>query len=362
MSDDFINPIKKAIAESEELKAKEFEIRKKRVEIQHRELQIRQLQQKAFDKLPIGQNIVERAKKLAAENEEYIKLARKSAVFLSMDIFKDKVALFPRNILLFGAETGTGKSTTVANFTESYLLQGKRVLIITNEEYPTDILNRIVFLMNNWAYTNHDEVTNEQLAECDRMYPILMKRIEIIDDKFNGIGGTSTTLEGIQGICNNLERKLKNDGISYDAILIDYIQNIKYSTENPGLAQWQVLDRLGSFLDNWKAHYPAPILLFSQLKSTNADNTDFKDRIEKFKAVMNHATTAIEVKADRDNLRTEWTFRKNRFKGAVGISVFTGYDKGRYVEYSKEFMNKVRLKNEKKQHAKLMGNAFSIED
>ncbi len=352
------NPIKSAIIEGEALKEKEYELRKTRVDIQHSELLKRQEQQKAFGVLPIGQNIAERAEKLSVENEEYIRLAKGSATFLSMDIFKDKVALFPRNIILIGAETGTGKSTTVANFVESYLKQGKRVLVITNEEYPTDILNRIIFLLNDWTYTNHDEVTDEQLATCRDLYPKIMTRVEIIDDKFNGIGGTTTTYEGIKSICETVTAKFQQGDVPYDAILIDYIQNIKSSIENPMLAQWQVLDRLGAYIDNWKGSYPAPMLLFSQLKAATGEHDSFKDRIEKFKAVMNHATTAIEVKADRENLRTEWIFRKNRFKGAVGISVFTGYERGRYIDYDQEFMTKTRLKNDEKKHAQVMGGIF----
>ena len=282
MSDELTNPIKSAIAEGEALQEKEYELRKTRVDVQHRELKERQEQQKAFGVLPIGQNIEERAARLSEENEEYIKLAKSSATFLNMEIFKDKVALFPRNIILIGAETGTGKSTTVANFAEAYLKKGRRVLVITNEEYPTDILNRIVFLFNGWAYTNHDEVTDEQLAECKRLYPQIMKRLEIIDDKFNGIGGTTTTFEGIQSVCNTITTQFQNGSVPYDAILIDYVQNVKTSVEIPHLAQWQVLDRLGAFLDNWKGTYPAPTLLFSQLKATNGDNDSFKDRIEKY--------------------------------------------------------------------------------
>lgn len=357
-SESLINPLKAAIIEGEELKNKEYELRKTKIDIQHKELKKRQEQQEAFSILPIGKNIEARAEALSKENEEYIKLAKGSATFLSMDIFKDKVALFPRNIILIGAETGTGKSTTVANFVEAYLKQGKRVLIITNEEYPTDILNRIVFLLNDWAYTNHDEVTDEQLAECRRCYPIIMTRVEIVDDKFNGIGGTTTTLEGIKSVCQTITSQFQNGEEPYNAVLIDYVQNIKMSIEVPGLAQWQVLDRLGAYLDNWKGTYPAPTLLFSQLKATNSEHDSFKDRIEKFKAIMNHATTAIEVKADRENLRTEWIFRKNRFKGAVGVSVFTGYDKGRYIDYDQEFMSRIRLKNEAKKHQDLMGNIF----
>ena len=101
--------------------------------------------------------------------------------------------------------------------------------------------------------------------------------------------------------------------------------------------------------------------MFSQLKANGAGDADFKDRIEKFRAVMNHATTAVEIKTDRENLRTEWIFRKNRFKGAVGVSVFTGYNKGKYVDYDQDFMTKVRLKNEQKKQAKLMGGVFNKE-
>lgn len=358
MSEDLLNPIKKAMAEGNALQEKEYELRKTRVEVQHQELKRRQEQKEAFGTLPIGQNIRERAERLIDENEEYVKLAKNSAIFLDMEIFKDKVALFPRNIILVGAETGTGKSTTVANFIESFVKKGKRVLVITNEEYPTDILNRVIFLLNNWAYANHDDITPEQLSEIKRLYPILMERVEIIDDKFNGVGGTTTTLEGIQSICRTLTSQYEAGVKPYDAVLIDYIQNIKTSIDVPSLAQWGVLDRFGAYIDNWKSQYPAPILAFSQLKAKNGDHQDFKDRIEKFKAVMNHATTAIEVNADRDNLRTEWIFRKNRFKGAVGISVFTGYDKGRYIPYDQEFMTKTRLKNEAKKHQERMGNVF----
>lgn len=359
MSKNIIDQLQASIEEGEAVQKQEWELRKARNDVQYRELKERQAQKQAFDILPIGQDIRNRASRLSQENAEYIRLAKNSAVFLGMEEFKDKVALFPRNIILIGAETGTGKSTTVANFIESYIKQKKRVLIVTNEEYPTDILNRVVFLINNWAYTDHDSITEAQIAECERLYPILMERIEIINDKFNGIGGTTTTLEGIMSICKTLAKKLEDGEPPYDAILIDYIQNIRTSIDVPTLVQWQVLNRLGASLDNYKSQYPAPFILFSQLKSSNNETSDFKDRIEGFKAVMNHATTAIEVKIDRENLRSEFIFRKNRFKGCVGISVFVGFERGRYVKYDKKFMTETRLRNDQKKHESLMGDIWS---
>jgi|GEM_PF-3061914 len=359
MSESTLNPIQQAIEESALLKEREYEIRKNKVDIQHQELTERLAKKKAFGSLPIGKNIRERSDKLIIENEEYIKLAKGAVTFLGMDVFKDKVALFPRNIILIGAETGTGKSTTCANFIRSYLKEGRRVLIVTNEENRTDILNRVIFLNKGWVYSNHDEITEEQLVECKRLYPILMQRIEIIDDMFNGIGGTTTTLEGIVSIYKTLKEQAAAGEKPYDAVLIDYIQNIRTSVDAPSLAQWQVLQRLGSFIDNFKGEYNAPTILFSQLKAATEANGSYKERIEGYKAISNHATTAMEVKMDRENLRTEWIFRKNRFKDAVGISVITGYDRGRYVEYNQEFMNVVRLKNDAKKHKELLSKTFN---
>lgn len=365
MNDDNLltNPIQKAINEANELKEKQFIIQKKRTEIQYKQVQRQEEMENAFDNLPIGENIAERYEKLAKENKEYIQMAKNGGIFLGMDIFKDKIALFPRNIILISAETGTGKSTTVAKFIESYVKQGKRVLVITNEEYPNDILNRVVFLVNNWIYSDHESVTEEQMEVLDKAYKVLPSRLEIIHDAFNnGVGGTTTTLEGIISVCETLKRKVDNGDKPYDAIIIDYIQNVASSVNTPSMASWQVLKMLGTYLDNFKGQYDAPIIMFSQLKADSSDGKAWKDRIEGYKAITNHATTGIELKIDRENLRTEWKFTKNRFKGAVGNSVFTGYDKGRFIPYDNEFKQRTLVKNEKKKHAGLMGGLFDSKE
>lgn len=352
--------LEKAREESKDMNEKQYKLQKKRIETQFKQLEKQERIQDAFQNLPIGKNIHERYTKLAVENTEYIKLARGAGVFLGMDTFKDKIALFPRNLILISAETGTGKSTTVANFVESYLKQNKKVIIITNEEYPNDILNRILFLINGWTYSNHDEITDEQAELCEKAYPLLGKCVEVVHDAFNGIGGTTTTVEGIKSICQNLLDS-RSEGIRYDAIVLDYIQNVSSSLDAPGMAKWQVMQQCMTYLDNFKGLYDAPLLVFGQLKGNSGD-TDHKDRIEGYKAIINHATTAIELKVDRENLRTEWIFRKNRFKGAIGNSVFTGYERGRFVEYDQEFKNKTLAKVEAKKHLNLTKNIFKAKE
>lgn len=357
---ELVDALKEAQEESREMNEKQYKLTKKRIETQYQQLEEQERLKNAFNKLPIGKNVEERYKKLAVENTEYIKLARDGGTFLGMDVFKDKVALFARNLILLSAETGTGKSTTVANFVESYLKQNKKIIIVTNEENPNDILNRILFLLNDWIYSHHDQITDEQLELCEKAYPKLGKVVEVIHDQFNGIGGTTTTLEGIKSVCQNLIDLRQEEGITYDAIIIDYIQNISSSIEAPSMAKWQVMQKTMTYLDNFKNVYDAPVLVFSQLKSNSGD-ASYKDRLEGYKAIINHATTAIEIKIDRENLRTEWLFVKNRFK-SVGSSVFTGFDKGRYVEYDQEFKNRTLAKVEQKKHQKVLGNLFKKEN
>ena len=348
--------LEQAQEESKDMNEKQYKLQKKRIETQFNQLERQEKIQNAFSNLPIGRNVEERYSALAKENEEYIRLAKNAGIFLGMDVFADKVALFPRNLILISAETGTGKSTTVANFIESYLKQNKKVLVITNEEYPNDILNRILFLINGWAYNNHEGITQEQVDLCSRAYPALGKNVEVVHDAFNGIGGTTTTLEGIKSVCQSL-LDARSEGITYDAIVIDYIQNISSSLDAPSMAKWQVMQQVMTYLDNFKGLYDAPILVFGQLKAENGD-ASFKDRQEGYKAIINHATTAIELKVDRENLRTEWVFKKNRFKGAHGDSVFTGYHMGRFVEYDQEFKNKTLVKVEEKKHRKVLSSVF----
>ena len=49
------------------------------------------------------------------------------------------------------------------------------------------------------------------------------------------------------------------------------------------------------------------------------------------------ATFAIEVRADKPNFKTEWTFHKSRFIDVQGQQVITGWKRGRYVEYDDKF-------------------------
>jgi hypothetical protein len=341
------------------LQEKRTDVMERELEIKHKKLEQDIEMENAFENFDVSAGIEEEYEELAKKNEEYIKLARNAKVFLNLDVFKDKIPLFARNIIYLSAETGTGKSTTVANLTYSYLKgASKKILILTNEENPTDVLNRIVFLNQGWVYNNHDEITDEQLEVCKKYYKALAKKVHIVHDYSNKVGGTTTTLEGIQSICKSIKKKYDAGEEPYDLILLDYIQKVEDSTKHKE-ASWIILKKTLYYLDNFKNVYPAPFVVFGQQKTDSTGEKAYKEKVEGWKGITNVATTVVEIKVDRENLRTEWIIRKNRFKGAVGESVFTGYEKGKYIEYTPDFANKTEIAKTQNKHKELLGGLFS---
>jgi replicative DNA helicase len=325
------------VAQVADLARKEFELRKARVEVQHENLNKSLKELEGFKTFKIGAN-AEKIETLKFQNREYIDLAKIDSVFLKIEDFKGCVPMFARNLILVGAETGHGKSTLTANIAMQFIAQSKRVLVITNEEHPTDVLNRIICLIEGWAYNDHSNITKEQQDKFDELYPILLSRLAVIDDSYNGIGGLTTTIEGLKTIQNSLKEQEEK----YDVIIHDYYQNTNASNKNPTAGIYEVQNEVGRSWDQFKNIYNAPIVLLCQLKalSKDDDSTPFKERIEGRKSVFNFCTCALEARANKETQTTEWTFYKSRFQKSLGLTIKTGFEYGRYVKYDREFAQK----------------------
>jgi replicative DNA helicase len=295
---------------------------------------------------------------LQKNNNDYIEAAKEGMNFINSE-FKGVVPFFRKNLILIGASSGEGKSTAIANIAYSLLSQknpttgqGRKVLVITNEEKAEDFYNRVVCLFRGWHYVNHDQITNEQQQEFNSLIPKLAKngRLTVVSDDYNGTSGLTTTLEGVQTIFDNLIR----DNTQYDAILIDYYQNIKESKTMMNLKDWEIQSRLVTLLDQYKNIYPAPIVLMAQLEKPDKDKKKpFSLRLFGRKSIFEKATVAIEMTRDNENLRTEWTIHKSRFTAALGQSIFTGYDRGKFVVIDDSFKQKVLRWKESKQMNKI---------
>jgi replicative DNA helicase len=367
MSDEkFIDPIHESIrikAQLEQKKtdvqAKELIVRERRADIAVKTIQENERNAEIAKNTDYGTLSDEEIQKKQQENTQYMQAARNKMRFINKS-FDQAVPYFRKNLILIGGKTGEGKSTTVANIVRETIRHinpatGKRgrVLVLTNEEKSEDVFNRITCLAKEWHYVNHDKFTDEQVKIFNDYMEFMSKNnlLTVIDDSYNGAVGTTTTLEGICQVFDNL---IENN-ILYDAVIIDYYQNIKESRVNPMLNEWMVQAALAARLDRYKNVYPAPIVLLAQCSPPNEDGTPFKSRIEGRKSILNVATCCLEIVANRERLSTDWWIHKSRFNEAVGEKIETGYDRGRYVEYDDAFrdaVSKMRAAREKEQFDK----------
>lgn len=357
--------------------AEEAELDKKKKELQSKELLIRdrkasiELERIAQveKELEIAKNTnfnemsLEQIEQLRKDNAEYMESARNCMEFIN-ESFRGAIPYFRKNVILIGGKTGEGKSTAVANIVLETMKQKnpstnkpRRVLVITNEEKSEDVYNRVTCLIKGWHYTNHDQFTEEQKVTFDEYIKMLSSngRLTVVDDSYNGAFGLTTTIEGIETIFDNLIR----DEIYYDAVIIDYYQNVKFSKKNPYLDEYEVQAKLARSLDRYKNVYPAPIVVMAQVNPPDKEKkTPFQYRIQGRKVIMTTSTVAIEMVADRENLRTEWVIHKSRFNEAVGKAFYTGYFKGKFVNYDIDFIKKVAKLKEEREYKKVYKNIF----
>lgn len=368
----FIDPL------HEQLERDALKERKKR-EVLEKELVVRERRaNSAIEKIEEGDKASQIAKNTSygalteedvaekqKENTEYMYSARNKMSFINKD-FDEAIPFFRKNLILIGGRTGEGKSTTVANIIREMLAKinpttGKkrRILVLTNEEKSEDVYNRVTCLIKGYHYTNHDKFTDEQIKTFNQYIKLLSAdgMITVVDDSYHGATGTTTTLEGICQVFDNLLAKKEY----YDAVLIDYYQNVKESRKNPGMNEWEVQAAFARKLDQYKNIYPAPIVVLAQVQPPDADrSTPFKSRIEGRKSILNVSTCCVEMIANREDFCTEWLIHKSRFNECVGESIVTGYDKGRYVVYDDEFKNKIAELKAKKE-AKAFDKSINFE-
>ena len=341
----------------EELKKKQFSLTKKRVEEEYKESQRNEEELKIAASVNLGTMSLNQIDQLRKSNAEYIAAAQKPMKFIC-NAFSGSVPFFRKNCIVIGAPTGQGKTTLLANACMSVMMQknpqtGKkgRVLVISNEEASEDVFNRITALIKGFSYTNHNEFTLEQRQILDTMMPMLAKDgwLTVIgnnyfDDNGNMITGLTSTTEGIKAIFDNL---LKNNEI-FDAVIIDYYQNVSSSKNNSKLNQYQAQEKFCQYLDDIKNVYPAPIVVLAQIKKDDGE-TPYDIRIKGAKMLATKATVFIEMETDIENHRTKCTVRKGRYVKGIGKEFYVGYDKGKFVDYDVNFQIAVNALKEKKQ-------------
>ena len=251
-------------------------------------------------------------------------------ITLINDALSATIPFTRENLYLFCAYTGSGKSTVAANITYPLWKQGKKTLVISNEESKQDILFRIACLDLGLNFNDYKKgsMDHNDMMRVVGLFPQISDYVKVLDVTYQD--GITTKIEGIK---KALEAVKKED--SYSCVLIDYFQLVKYSIKDAKKTAYENLNDLRVWLGQYIKGSTMPVVLFAQLYSVSKKGgaKDIDTRIKDCSAIVEPATVIIEIVPNYDNQTSEFIIHKDRF-GKQGNKIVCGFEKGRYVVVS----------------------------
>jgi replicative DNA helicase len=252
---------------------------------------------------------------------------RKNLPLISKEL-SDKVPTVPGSLILIGGMTGVGKSTTTANIIRKLWKEGKKVLIITNEETLETVVNRIAFIEANLDY---NEFRKDDFSPTPEQEQIIVdvgnEVVKFVTVKDKPV--ESCKLEGVKAILDDAKKKQ-----TYDVIILDYFQAVSESIQNKGRVE--ILYELRDYLKDFCREEAPPVILFAQLIPLEAKETDrnMEVRIKWVKGLMEAATSALEIVKEPGIPVTRFVVTKSRW-GFTGKDIYYKYNKGEFTPITK---------------------------
>lgn len=243
------------------------------------------------------------------------------------------------NLYLICAYSGSGKSTIAANVSYPLWKEGKKSLVISNEESKHDVLMRIACLDLGHNFNEYKKgmmpVTLQR--ECVALFPEISRFVKVIDINYKD--GITTKAEGIKSI---LEQVKDHD---FSCAMIDYYQLIKKSELNPVASTYDVLNDLRIYFGQYIKKANIPLVVFAQLHSIGKrNNKDLDSRIKHCPDIYEPSTVVIEAVPNFQDKTTDFIIHKDRF-GYAGQRVVMAFHRGRFQEIDAEALE--RIKQEK---------------
>lgn len=266
---------------------------------------------------------------------EYNKMLKQRITFINKELSK-AIPFTRENLYLMCAYSGSGKSTAAANISFPLWKEGKKTLVISNEEPEQDILYRIACLELGYNFNDYKKglmpITTQK--ECIKLFPEIAKFVKVID--VNAKEGITTKLEGVKNILEAVNHK------DYSCVMIDYYQLIRKSISNPSASPYEVLNDLRIFFGQYIKRANVPIVIFAQLHSLGKrNNKDLDSRIKMGPEIYETSTVVIEMIPNFEDKSTEFVIIKDRF-GYAGNRLTFAFDKGRFVPVDQEVLEKRR--------------------
>lgn len=269
--------------------------------------------------------------KMYKDIASYNKMLKEKITFINPAL-SAAIPFTRENLYLICAYTGNGKSTIAANISYPLWKEGKKTLVISNEEPQQDVLYRIACLELGYNFNDYKKGTMpmRHQKDCALLFPEISKYVKVIDVNYKS--GLSTKIEGVK---NALEAVKNAD---YSAVMIDYFQLIQYSVADPQRSRYNVLNDLRIWLGQYIRSSNIPVVMFAQLHSmAKRTNVELDSRIKECPGILEPSTVVLEVVPDFENKTTTFLIKKDRF-GFQGMRIECGFSKGKYVELTAEHL------------------------
>jgi len=239
------------------------------------------------------------------------------------------ITLAKNQLVILAAQVGHGKSAVAANIAYSLWQQGKKVLLVTTEEKRSAFEHRLVRLKSgiNSAKAAQGllKLSDEEILTVAEILQEIPNFVRVIDkDWVPGKPEFLTTVDGFQFLWEQEVTAGK-----YDAIVIDYYQNVCGHSEASGSEHWQNQMRFGEFLEVQKGiSGMAPIFLLAQVRppAKNLADVHVKDRLWGAQSIAFRAGQMVELVVDWDRFLTTFFVWKSRDDNNSRSKVTCGYD------------------------------------
>lgn len=281
-------------------------------------------------------------------------VARENAITFPYPEMDTHIRLGPGSLAMFFASTGSGKSTYVAN--AAYYLafrENKKVLIIVNEESIIDVGARISCLHRGYSihkFRRGTQAYPQSILDEISDLNFLKEKITILDASKH-----EARVRSFEGVMQAIEKAK----FTYDAIFIDYYQNIDRSLADPLMNSFEAQARFASRVDIAKNSAKCPIILMGQIRKTD---DDFEQRIKGRKIIVDKCTDVFELVVEKEKSRTTMKIHKDRWGGKQGEEVYLGYEDGFLKFYNDDFEERALERQRQHIDAKFSNNAPSNEE
>lgn len=247
------------------------------------------------------------------------------------------------NLYLICGYSGNGKSTIAANVSYPLWKEGKKSLVITNEESKEDVYFRIACLHLGYNFNEYKKglMPNVRQRECAMLFPSIAAYVKVADVNFEykKLENATATVEGVKALMSSIKNS------DYSCVMLDYYQLIKRSVDRPDSGSYEVLNDFRIWLGQFIKRAEIPVVVFAQLHSLGKrNNKDLDNRIKHCADIYETSTVVIEVIPNFEEKTSDFLIHKDRF-GLAGTRIACAFEKGRYVNLSQDAIDKLR--NEK---------------